>query len=288
MKTAFEILKQANDEHFALGAFNCANIETLKAITQAAASLKAPVILEASDGEINYMGYEQMVSLKRIYEKQIGIPIILNLDHGKDFDSCKRAIEAGFDYVHLDGGKMEFEDNVAMATEVVKLAHKHGIPVEGEMDHIEGSSADHTTEDPKDLQNEKLFTNPDRAEEFVRRTGIDVFASFIGNLHGLYADQKHLKMDLLTRIKDKLPNTWLSLHGGSGTDSNDVVNAIKLGIVKVNVNSELRIAFKMTLQEVLNASDEIAVYKIMDKPIKEVQCVVEGKIKLFGTAGKAA
>ncbi|NMB70144.1 class II fructose-bisphosphate aldolase [candidate division WWE3 bacterium] len=288
MKTAFEILKQANDEHFALGAFNCANIETLKAITQAAANLKAPVILEASDGEINYMGYEQMVSLKRIYEKQVGIPIILNLDHGKDFDSCKRAIEAGFDYVHLDGGKMEFEDNVAMATEVVKLAHEHGIPVEGEMDHIEGSSADHTTEDPKNLQNEKLFTDPDRAEEFVRRTGIDVFASFIGNLHGLYADQKHLKMDLLTKIKEKLPNTWLSLHGGSGTDSNDVVNAIKLGIVKVNVNSELRIAFKMTLQEVLNASDEIAVYKIMDKPIKEVQRVVEGKIKLFGTAGKAA
>jgi fructose-bisphosphate aldolase, class II len=115
-----------------------------------------------------------------------------------------------------------------MATEVVKLAHQHGIPVEGEMDHIEGSSADHTTEDPRTLQNEKLFTNPEKAEEFVRRTGVDVFASFIGNLHGLYADPTHLDMDLLKKIKEKLPNTMLSLHGGSGTVEADVAQAIKL------------------------------------------------------------
>lgn len=283
MTATYDILKKANENHYAIGAFNCANIETLKAITQAAKAMQAPVILEASDGEINYMGYEQMVSLKKIYEKQIGIPIILNLDHGKDFDSCKQAIEAGFDYVHLDGGKMEYEDNVAMASEVVKLAHKHNIPVEGEMDHIEGSSADHTQESTQSLQNDKLYTNPEKAEDFARRTGIDVFASFIGNLHGLYADQKHLRLDLLQEIKRRLPSTMLSLHGGSGTAEAEVADAIKLGIVKVNVNSELRIAFKMTLQQVLNESNEIAVYKIMDRPIKEVQKVVERKIKLFGT-----
>ena len=280
---AHSLLKQAKQQKFAIGAFNVASLETYKAITQAASKLRSPVILEASDGEINYMGYEQMVSLKKIYEKQIGIPIILNLDHGKDFDSCKQAIEAGFDYVHLDGGKMEYEDNVAMASEVVKLAHKHNIPVEGEMDHIEGSSADHTQESTQSLQNDKLYTNPEKAEDFARRTGIDVFASFIGNLHGLYADQKHLRLDLLQEIKRRLPSTMLSLHGGSGTAEAEVADAIKLGIVKVNVNSELRIAFKMTLQQVLNESNEIAVYKIMDRPIKEVQKVVERKIKLFGT-----
>jgi len=287
MSTAFEELKKAKSGQYALGAFNAANIETLKAITQAANKLRAPVILEASDGEINYMGYEQMVALKRIYEKQTGVPIILNLDHGKDFDSCKQAIEAGFDYVHLDGGKMAFEDNVAMVTEVVKLAHQHNIPVEGEMDHIEGSSADHTTEDPKALQNEKLFTNPDKAEEFVRRTGIDVFASFIGNLHGMYADEIRLNLDILKKLKEKIPNVGFSLHGGSGINPGDVKESIRLGIIKVNVNSEMRIAFRMTLHEQLNQSNEIAIYKLMDKPITEVQKVVEGKIKLFGTEGKA-
>lgn len=284
---AIDILKKANENHYALGAFNCANIETLKAITQAAFKLKAPVILEASDGEINYMGYEQMVSLKRIYEKQIGIPIILNLDHGKDLDSCVKAIEAGFDYVHIDGSKLPYEEGIPIAAEVVKIAHKHGVLVEGEIDHIEGSSSDHTTEDPQSLQKKDLFTNPDRAEDFVKRTGIDVFASFVGNLHGIYSEPMHLDLELLKQIKLKIPNTMLSLHGGSGIVDEDVINAIQLGIVKVNVNSEMRVAFRMTLHETLNQSNEIAVYKIMDKPIAEVQRVVETKIKLFGTTDKA-
>jgi fructose-bisphosphate aldolase, class II len=283
---AKELLAKADEEHFAIGAFNAANIETIKAVTNAAAELKAPIIIEASDGEINHVGIQQMVALVRTYEQQLGIPIILNLDHGKDVEMCTKAINAGFDYVHLDCGKLSFEEAVTNTKKVVALAHKKGVIVEGEIDHIEGSSADHTNERTEDVSNPKLYTDPLKAKEFVEKTGIDVFASFVGNMHGIYATAKRLNLEILKKIKELLPNTYLSLHGGSGIVEEDIKGAIKLGIVKVNVNSELRIAFKMTLQTALNSSNEIAAYKFMEQPIKEVQKVVETKIKMFGSAGK--
>jgi ketose-bisphosphate aldolase len=286
MKAKDLIIKAATGQ-YAIGAFNAANLETLKAVTNAAAKLKAPVLIEASDGEINYVGIKQMVALVRKFEEQIQVPIILNLDHGKDVDMCKKAVDAGFDYVHLDCGKLEYEEAVKNTSIVVEYAHQKGVMVEGEIDHIEGSSADHTNQRTEDLTDPKLFTNPQRAKDFVERTGIDVFASFVGNMHGIYATNKRLNLDILQQIKKNLPNTYLSLHGGSGILEDDVKAAIKLGIVKVNVNSEMRIAFKMTLQEVLNNSNEIAVYKFMAKPIEEVQKVVERKITMFGSVNKA-
>lgn len=284
---AFDLLKKAKNEKFAIGAFNVANTETFKAITQAAKNLQSPIILEASDGEVNYIGFKQLVSLARIYEEEIGLPIIINLDHGKDFESCKKAIESGFDYIHIDVSMLEYEDAVAVTKEVVELAHKHNLPVEGEIDHIEGSSEDHRLESTSLYQNPKMYTDPKRAKDFVERTGIDVFASFVGNLHGEFADKERINIPLLQEIQAALPNTYLSLHGGSGIDDNDVKAAIQNGIVKVNVNSELRIAFKMTLQETLNNSTEVAIYKITPKAIEAVQKVVEYKIKLFGSSGKA-
>jgi ketose-bisphosphate aldolase len=282
-----QIIQKAKTGGYAIGAFNVASIESLKAITQAAQKLKSPIILEASDGEVNYIGIKELVALVNLRREETGLPIILNLDHGKDFETCKQAIEAGFDYVHIDTSKLPLEENIAIAKEVVKLAHAHGILVEGEMDHIEGSSEDHTTEDPTKIQNAGVYTNPEKAAEFVNRTGIDVFASFIGNLHGLYANEIRLNLELLDKIQKALPNTFLSLHGGSGINDGDVRQAVKSNIVKVNVNSELRIAYKMSLQESLNSSNEVAIYKLTPPAIKAVQDVVEYKIQLFGSAGKA-
>lgn len=279
-------LAKAREENFAIGAFNVANIETIKAITNAGRKLNSPILLEASEGEATYVGIKQLVRLARTYEEELNIPIILNLDHGSDLDLIKKAIDEGFDYVHYDGSKTPFEENLVKAAKVVEMAHAQGVMVEGEMDHIEGSSADHTLEDPKSLQDPSLFTKPEKAKEFVEKTGIDVFASFIGNLHGIYADQMHLNLDVLKSVQEAIPNTYLSLHGGSGIYDEDVRNAIKMSIVKVNVNSEMRIAFRMALQEQLNNTKEIAAYKIMEKPIQEVQKVVEYKIKLFGSENK--
>jgi fructose-bisphosphate aldolase, class II len=287
MKNPADYLHRAQQQKYAIGAFNVAGIETFKAITQAAKKLGAPIILEASDGEVSYIGYSQIVALTRIYEMELGIPIILNLDHGKDFESCKKAIEAGFDYIHIDASQLPYEENVQVTQAVVELAHKHNIPVEGEMDHIQGSSEDHRTESAKQLQNPKLYTDPQKAKDYVARTGIDVFASFVGNLHGEFADKERINIPLLQTIKSLLPNTYLSLHGGSGIEDSDVRQAIQHGIVKVNVNSEMRIAYKMTLQETLNQSNDVAIYKLTPPAIDAVQKVVEYKIKLFGSQGKA-
>ncbi|MFA5776587.1 MAG: class II fructose-bisphosphate aldolase [Patescibacteria group bacterium] len=284
---ALEILQKAKKEGYAVGAFNMSSIETLKAVTQAALKLKSPIILEASDGEVNYIGIKELVALVNLSREDSGLPIILNLDHGKDFETCKKAIEAGFDYVHIDTSKLPLEENVAIAKEVVKLAHFRGVLVEGEMDHIEGSSEDHTKEDPTMYQKAGMYTDPQKARDFVERTGIDVFASFIGNLHGVYANEKHLDLELLHKIRQALPNTFLSLHGGSGINENDIRRAVANNIVKVNVNSELRIAYKMSLQESLNSSNEVALYKLTPPAIKAVQEVVERKIRLFGSVGKA-
>ena len=287
MNKAFELLKKAGEQKYAIGAFNVAGTETFKAITQAASKLKSPIILEASDGEVNYIGYRQLVSLARIYEKDLNIPIIVNLDHGKDFDACKKAIEAGFDYIHIDASRLGYEDAVAVTKEVVKLAHKHGLPVEGEIDHIQGSSEDHRKEMAEVLQDPKMYTDPQKAKDFILRTKIDVFASFVGNLHGEFANKERINVELLQKIKSMLPDTYLSLHGGSGIDDNDVKQAIQNGIIKVNVNSEIRIAFKLTLQETLNNTDDVAIYKITPAAIQAVQKVVEYKIKLFGSENRA-
>jgi len=285
--SAREILQKAKNEGYALGAFNVCNLETLKAVIQVAQKLRSPIILEASDGEINYIGAENLVALVNIYRSQTDLPIILNLDHGKDFESCKGAIEAGFDYVHIDTSKLPLEENIAITKEVVKLAHSRGVLVEGEMDHIEGSSEDHTNEDPEKFQSMGMYSDPQKAYDFVKATGIDTFASFVGNLHGIYAKEIRLNLELLDQIQKALPDTFLSLHGGSGINDSDVKQAVKSNIVKVNVNSELRIAFKLTLQESLTTSKEVAFYKLTPPAIKAMQEVVERKILLFGSAGKA-
>lgn len=280
---AKDLLTKARTKGVAIGAFNVSNVETFKAVTQAAQKLKSPILVEASPGEAEHVGVHQLVALARTYEDQIQLPVILNLDHGDSVENIFKAIDAGFDYVHYDGSKFPFEENLKNASLVVEKAHKKGVLVEGEIDHIQGSSADHTKEKTSDYAKPELFTKPEKAKEFVEKTGIDVFASFIGNLHGVYSEQKHLNLELLKKIAGLLPDTFLSLHGGSGIFDEDVRNAIKVGVVKVNVNSELRIAYKLTLQDELSKTNEIASYKYTKRAIEEMQKVVEYKMKLFGS-----
>ena len=281
---AKKYLEKAKKEGFGIGAFNAANLESMKAVVNAASKLQSPVIIEFSPGEVEHMGVDQAVALGRAFEKQYSVPIILNLDHGTDPEKIIQAIDAGFDYVHFDGGKVPFDEALKIGKILADYAHQKGVMIEGEIDHIEGSSADHT--DSKPNVDSKLYTDPNQAKQFIEKTGFDVFASFVGNLHGIYAESKNLNLDLLQKIKNTIPNTYLSLHGGSGIVEEDIKRAIEIGIVKINVNSEIRIAFKMVLQEVLNDSNEIAAYKFMQKPIEEMQKVVEQKIKMFGSVGK--
>lgn len=284
-------LQKAKEENFAIGAFNAASIETLKAIVTAAKNQQSPVIIESSHKEVEYFGVRELVGVVRALEQSHGIPIILNLDHSPSFDSCKTAIESGFDYVHFDGGQLPIEENIQIAKEVVKLAHAHDVLVEGEMDHIEGSSADHRKDTEgyrQQMSDFSGFTNPENALNFVNNTSVDTFASFVGNRHGLYPGPKRINLDLLKKIHETIPNTFLSLHGGSGIPESDIKSAIKLGIVKININSELRVAFHDKLKEILMGpeGDEVAIYKIMPSAIDAMRIIVENKIQLFGSNNK--
>lgn len=285
---AFEWLKRAQMEKFALGAFNAGNIETLKAIVAAAKKLSSPVIIEASPGEIEYFGMREMVGTVRALEVDYKIPIILNLDHAVTYESCYQALELGFDSIHFDGGKMEYGENVRIARLLVKAAHERSVLVEGEIDHIGGSSADHRQVLATDFQSSTPYSDPERAKKFVEETGVDTFASFVGNVHGMYQGNKHIDLELLKKIGEALPGKFLSLHGGSGISGQQIHEAIERGVVKINVNSELRLAFYDTVKKTLDDPKfhETAIYKMMPSAIEAVEEVVCEKILLFGSAGK--
>jgi len=279
--------EKAKQEKFAIGAFNAANIETLKAIVQAAVELKAPVIIEASAGEVNYIGDKELRALVNVYKERFNIPIFLNLDHSHNVDKAFEAIENGFDLIHFDGGELDFDTNVKKTKQVVEKAHGQNLLVEGEIDHIQGSSADHRQVDPQEMQKLGSYTKPEQALEFVKKTNVNILASFIGNVHGIYKKSPVLDLDLLKQISQTIPNTYLSLHGGSGISAKYIQGAINSGnIVKINVNSEMRIAFKNTLQTELNNTNEIAVYKFIGPVINAVKQVVMDKMQLFGSVGK--
>lgn len=276
--------ERARKEKFAIGAFNVDTLETLKAVGQAAKNKKAPVIIEASKGESEFLGPHNLVSVVENLRKELGIVAILNLDHSPTFADAKVGVEAGFDYVHLDGSSLPYGENVKQTKMTVELAHPKGILVEGEMDKIPGGSSVH-----QEGVAQGVLTNPDKAAEFVSLTGIDTFASFIGNAHGLYSTEKKLNLELLKKIKEALPNTYLSLHGGSGISADQIKAAIEGGIQKINVNTEIRAIYREFLETALKGNpSEMAMYKVLPSVVNAVQKLVEKKIELFEATGKAA
>ena len=275
----------AKEEGWAVGAFNAANISTLKAIFRAAQKLEAPVIIESSVGETEFFGHRAFREVIDSYRDLYDVQAFINLDHAVALESINEAIRVGYELVHFDGGDLPYEDNVKLAKKVVKKAHQKELLVEGEIDHITGSSKLHKSKAAQ-VQAEGNYTEAARAAEFVKATNVDTLAVFIGNVHGIYADSPELDLERLQEIS-KTVDSFLSLHGGSGIRDADIKKAIKNGISKINVNSELRLAFFNTLKDTLKTTDELAAYKFMTPVIDEVQKVVEKKIKVFGSAGKA-
>lgn len=285
--TGREWLKKAKEEKFAIGAFNVGNLETFKAIVQAAANKKSPVIIESSPGETSWMGADNMVDLAKNFSQDFGIPVLVNLDHSETLEDCAKAIEVGYELIHFDGSKLPLEQNLEIAKKVVEMAHQKGLTVEGEMDHITGSSEVHQGS-AADEAAKGQFSDPERAKKFVEDTGIDIFAAFFGNVHGVFAGGgENLHLDILEGIAAALPNTFFSLHGGSGIPDDQVQEAIKRGIVKVNINTEMRQAFRDSLEKTLDKNpDEYAMYKIEPEVLEAVQKIVEHKIDIFGSINK--
>jgi len=281
MMTLKDWFTRAQTEHFALGAFNVANLETLKAIVGAATKLHSPVIVESSPGEINYLGGKNLISLVKNIREETNLPIFTNLDHSPDIPSAEQGIAWGFDLIHLDNSHLPFEENLRNTQIFTQKAHQQNILIEGEFDTITGSSSLH--------QNQAIqmnFTDPLKAQQFVAATEIDTLAVSIGNIHGVYQKPIILNLELLQQIRQKV-NCFFSLHGGSGTQNDQLKAAIDFGVVKININTELRLAFRESLETTLRQNQEVAIYKIMPDVITAVQKVVEEKINLFGSANKA-
>lgn len=287
---ARHLYQRTRRQHFAVGAFNIDNQETLIAVARAAQKLKSPVLVEVSDGEVKAMGLENIRDLVDNYKEEYGIEMYVNLDHSPTVDDCKRAIDAGYEFIHIDISQANHdattEEIIAKTKEVVEYAKFTGALVESEPHYFGGSSNVHT-EDINYDEIKKTFSTPEGLKSFVDATGIDTFAAAIGNLHGKYPVPKVLDLELLQQLRDA-SNVGISLHGGSGTPLHYFEEAARIGVSKININSDMRYVFRKTLEKVLaDNPNEYAVVKLMPEVYGEVQKVVEEKIQAFGSAGKA-
>lgn len=265
-----------------MGHFNISNLETLRAIVQAAQKMQSPVLIGTSEGESKFIGLRQAAALIKSVREETELPIFLNLDHGKSFEYIKEAVDSGYDAVHFDGSKLSLEENIEITKKVVALAKERNILVEGEVGFIQGSSEIHKI--APEIREEDL-TDPEDALKFIKETGVDVLAINVGTMHGVRVTgiNPHISLQRLKEIKNKVGDkVFLVLHGGSGTPKEDIKEAIKLGIVKININTELRVAYTNTLKEAFKTSpEETTPYKYMPLVIGAVQKIVEEKIKLF-------
>ena len=287
MKNIKYYLEKAHKEHWAIGQFNFSDFTQMKAVVSAAQQLKSPIILGTSEGESRFFGLEEAVALRDVLRKKTGLPIFLNLDHGKSLEYLKEVIDSGYDMVHFDGSKLPLEENIKITKEVVKYARKKGVTVEGEVGRVGNDSSKLYSEKFKIKEGD--LTSPAEAKDYIDKTKVDLLAVSIGNFHGIEISgiDPNLRLDVLRNIGEKLDNTMLVLHGGSGTPEDDIKEAIKLGIVKININTELRLAFSGNLRRSLNEdSQEIVPYKFLVNAKNSVEKVVGLKINLFGSANR--
>jgi len=287
-----EMLKKAQKNKYAIGAFNFSTAEVLKAIVAVAKELSSPIIVATSENEAEFFGLAEAAALVGAWRHGTKLPIILNLDHGKSLESIKKAVSAGYNAVHFDGSSLAYEENIARTKAVVDFVRKFekeysaDIIVEGELGYLRGASTLH--EEALVIKPEDL-TSPEQARDFVERTGINSLAVVIGNAHGVFAvGEEKLDLERLAQIKAAVGDkVFLVLHGGSGIPSHDVKKAIELGIVKVNVNTELRMAYQAGLVEEIKAKPaETTPYKILEPSFEAVKKVVAEKIKMFGSDDK--
>ena len=267
--TTKEMFEKSMKEGFAIGAFNVNNMEIVQAIMDAAAEEHAPVIMQASSSAIKYARINYLMKMiKAAEEEHPEIPFAIHLDHGPDFETCKMCIDAGFTSVMFDGSKYDFEENIRLTKEVVDYAHAHGVVVEAELGKLAGIE-----DDVNVSESDAMYTDPAQAEEFVKRTGCDSLAIAIGTSHGAYKfkGEAKLRFDILKKIKERIPNTPIVLHGAStvipelvaqcnqygadipgakGVPDEMLHEASISGVSKINVDTDLRLAMTAAIRKV--------------------------------------
>lgn len=283
-----EILKRAEKENYAIGCFSSHNLETTLGIALAAKAKSSPVIIGISARSIRYAGLKPITHLVKTTAKNVvpSIPVVLHLDHGETFHSAVECIQSGFSSIMIDASELPFDENVALTKKVVEYAHRYKVLVQGEIGRVPK-----TISDIKRFQHhpEEFLTDPGEAYKFVKETNVDTLAVGIGNIHGVWKIEHPVKLDF-QRLKEiyskvKIP---LVLHGASGLEKREIKKAISLGIKIINIHTEINIAFSRALKEFIKKEKkEVDPRKILSPSIEAVKRLVEKKIEIFGSVGKA-
>ena len=307
LQNSKEILHNALVGNYGVGAFNFVNIEMLKAILSSAEENKSPVIIQCSTGAIKYAGAKVLADIAKDYVKDMTVPVCLNLDHGKTFEDCKNAIDAGFTNVMIDASSLPKEENIALTKRVVEYAHARNVTVEAEIGVLAGVEDEISASDE-----DAKYTNPSEAYEFVNATNVDSLAIAIGTSHGpvKFKGEPHLRFDILEEVSKLLPNFPIVLHGASSIPQDMVKLAIQYGakldnakgvpdellkkacsmaVCKVNTDSDLRISFTAGIRKYLSENpDTIDLRKYNEEGMRLVKCVVDHKLNnVFMSANKA-
>ena len=299
-----DLLLPAMREAYAVGAFNISNLESLSAVVEAAIEEKSPVIIAVTPSSIKYAGWAYIEKMVKTQEFA-PVPMSLHLDHGEDVKTVSKCMEVGFTSVMIDGSHLKFEENASLTKRVVDLAHPRGVSVEAELGRL-GGIEESTVE-----EKEAVLTDPDAAKEFVKRTGVDALAVAIGTSHGAYKFKGEPKLDFerLKLIRERV-DVPLVLHGASsvpswiiekavkygaelsgarGIPEEHIRKAISLGVTKINIDTDLRLAFTATIREFLAKSPrEFDPRKILTPAKEAMEETVKGKMRLFGSSGKAS
>ena len=305
--TTKDMFEKSMKEHFAIGAFNVNNMEIIQGIVDAAAEQNSPVILQASSSAIKYARVPYLKKMIEAALEEHDIPVVLHLDHGPDFETCKMCIDNGFTSVMIDGSKYDFEENVALTKKVVDYAHSHGVVVEAELGKLAGIE-----DDVNVAASDAMYTDPEQAKEFVERTGCDSLAIAIGTSHGAYKfkGEAKLRFDILAKVKELIPNTPIVLHGAStvipefveqcnkyggnipgakGVPDEMLHEASLSGVSKINVDTDLRLAMTGAIREVF--TEDPSVFdprKYLGVARTQIKDIVEHKIRdVFGSSNKA-
>jgi len=272
-----EMLLKAQAEGYAVGAFNVENMEMVQAVIEAAEEMRSPVMIQTTSGTLKYADALMYASMVRAAAENASVPVCMHLDHGDSIETARKCMKAGYTSLMIDGSKLDFENNILLSKEVVLMAGD--IPVEAELGTVGGKEDGHTAE--------AQYTEPDKAAEFVEKTGIASLAVAIGTAHGIYKGEPKLDISRLAEIR-KVVSVPLVLHGTSGVPEDAVRACIKEGICKVNYATDLRIAYTNGVRALLSEKPEAYDPKAFGKVGRaEVKKVVIDRIRLVGSDGKA-
>ncbi len=283
LATLKEVTQDALRNHYAVGAYNIHNLEYAKAIVETSCEMKAPVILQISQGSSDFAGLEELCLIARHYAGKYPIPVVVHLDHGKSFLRCIEGLRAGFSSVMFDGSSLPYDENVAITRQVVAASHQVGVAVEAEIGKV-GKSEDGASTEADDMH----YTAVDEAVRFFADTQVDALAVSIGTVHAMAVQAAHLDVELCRKLHEAMPTVPLVMHGASGAVDEDVRQVIQLGITKINIATYLQKKAALAVKAMFEKNpDAIGFRDIATPQLQAVRDGVRAKIELFGTANRA-